>query len=415
MMNRNLGIGCVVVFIVVELMGSTQCFTPISILSKSQTIVRTTTTTTNMMNDVQTSKRFGNNNNNNNNNDDLSCQMDRRSAVVQAIVAGSFLSTIAPKVSYAAMDNNGGSSSIPEWTLEGGVKMPTLALNTVGLSVEETERAVRFAKKEGMTHIDFHPGKERDGVAQYIAKDGGRDGLFLNTKIRKAPPGTSASDAAERTRIQIEEDLKALGVQYVDMLMLRDSPDCDVIQAQWAVLEDALASGKTRSIGVINFCQSALTCVLQTAKIKPALNYYMLHVGMGNDAHGLRTFGESKGIRTFAYGAVGEPGPSQELLSSPLLKQIGMAHDHKSPEEVALRWVTQSGAAVSVRPTTQFGLGTSQCNSGLCEDGIKARANSFSWSLTPKEIKQLNALTSPDDNPTLFSSSGCPNAFVMPK
>jgi len=99
--------------------------------------------------------------------------------------------------------------------------------------------------------------------------------LFLNTKIRKAPPGTSPSEAAERTRNQIDEDLAALGVSSVDMLMLRDSPDCEVIQAQWAVLEEALAQKKTRSVGVINFCEKALTCVLETAKVKPALNYYM--------------------------------------------------------------------------------------------------------------------------------------------
>ena len=139
--------------------------------------------------------------------------------------------------------------------------MPKLALNTVGLSAEESERAVRYAVKDGMTHIDFHPGKERDGVAAYMAKEGrgSRKGLFLNTKIRKAPPGTSPEDAADRTRKQIDEDLQVLGTS-VDMLMLRDSPDCAVMQAQWAVLEDALASGKTRSLGVINFCEKALTC-----------------------------------------------------------------------------------------------------------------------------------------------------------
>jgi hypothetical protein len=196
----------------------------------------------------------------------LDNHLDRRSAILGTMVGLSFL---APANANAAVSNR-----IPEWTLEGGVAMPTLALNTVGLSAEETERAVRLAKMEGITHVDFHPGKERDGVARYIAKEG-RSGLFLNTKIRKAPPGTSPLDAAERTRAQIDDDLKTLDVNGVDMLMLRDSPDCAVIQAQWAVLEDALATGKTRSIGVINFCESALTCVLETAKVKPALNYYM--------------------------------------------------------------------------------------------------------------------------------------------
>ena len=164
---------------------------------------------------------------------------------------------------------------IPEWTLPGGVQMPVLALNTVGLSVEDTQRAVALACHSGITHVDFHPGKERDGVARYIQNGGRRSDLFLNTKIRKAPPGTSPEEAAERTRTQITEDLQALGLKSVDMVMLRDSPDSAVIQGQWAVLEDALRKGQTRSLGVINFCEFSLNSVLKTAKIKPSLNYIM--------------------------------------------------------------------------------------------------------------------------------------------
>jgi diketogulonate reductase-like aldo/keto reductase len=143
----------------------------------------------------------------------------------------------------------------------------------------------------------------------------------------------------------------------------------------------------------------------------------MLHVGMGKDAHGLRTFCDDNGIRTFAYGACGEPGPNDLILNNPLLKKIGAAHG-KSPEEVALRWVLQTGAAVSVRPTTNFGLGMGVCaenDGGKCATGLEKRASSFEWSLTDKEMSKLNAMKEPDDNPTLFSSSGCPGAFVMPK
>lgn len=187
----------------------------------------------------------------------------------------------------------------PTWNLGAGVEMPTLALNTVGLSVDDTERAVKRAMAAGIRHVDFHPGKERDGVARVLASSG-RSSLFLTTKIRKAAPGTPSTDAAAIAEAQIEEDLRALGVASVDMLLLRDSPDCATIQAQWGVLEAALAAGKCRSIGVINFCQSALECVIRSAKVKPAVNYYMLHVGMGPDAHGLRSFGEKMGVRTFA-------------------------------------------------------------------------------------------------------------------
>ncbi|KAL3902289.1 MAG: hypothetical protein SGARI_005914 [Bacillariaceae sp.] len=297
--------------------------------------------------------------------------------------------------------------------------MPILALNTVGLSKDDTERAVGYALQNGITHIDFHPGpKERDGVAAFLQKHPeARRKIFLNTKIRKAPPGTSPEEAALRTRQQIDDDLEALFgsssskmKKQVDMLMLRDSPDCAVMQAQWKVLENAVQKGQCRSIGVINFCQGALKCLLETAKIKPAVNYYI-------DAHGLRTFGESRGIKTFAYGAVGEPGPNAELLKSRILKRIGDAHGNKTPEQVALRWVLQTGAAVSVRPTLQFGLGTSVCDASSedCLNGLVGRASSFDWTLTDAEMAELDAMTSPDDNPTLFSSAGCTGAFVMPK
>eukprot|EP00931_Biecheleriopsis_adriatica_P088240 TRINITY_DN62602_c0_g1_i1.p1 TRINITY_DN62602_c0_g1~~TRINITY_DN62602_c0_g1_i1.p1 ORF type:complete len:211 (-),score=24.64 TRINITY_DN62602_c0_g1_i1:127-720(-) len=194
------------------------------------------------------------------------------------------------------------------------------------------------------------------------------------------------------------------------MLLLRDSPSCEVMQAQWAVLEEALASGKTNRIGVINYCESALSCLLKTSKITPAVNYFMLHAGMGSDAHGLRSFGESRGIKTFAYGALGEPGPYKELSESSVMRQIGQAHGC-SVSQVALRWVIQSGAAVSVRPTAEFGLGTSRCDATSCRSGLEERVQTFSWKLTPSEMTAISDLSSPDGNPTLFSSQGCKGCY----
>eukprot|EP00961_Rhodomonas_salina_P154068 2075437-Rhodomonas_salina.3 len=298
------------------------------------------------------------------------------------------------------------ANKIPVWSLDSGAKMPTLALNTAGLSVDGTERALRLALSSGITHVDFHPGIERDGVARVI-RSTGRSGLFLTTKIRKAAPGTAPAAAADKARLQIEEDLRVLGVESVDMLMLRDSPDCDVMQAQWAVLEQALKAGNTRSIGVVNFCESALRCLLETATTRPALNYIMLHVGMGPDAHGLRSFASERGIRTFAYGALGEPGPSTELLSNPTLQRIASAHK-RSPEEVAVRWALQSGVAVSVRASAEFGPEGSVCEEGpRCVSGVRMRAQLFDWGLEDVEMRELDAVSSPDSIPTPFASAGC--------
>ena len=135
------------------------------------------------------------------------------------------------------------------------------------------------------------------------------------------------------------------------------------MEAMWAELERAKAEGRARALGVVNYCEGALRCLLSTAgREVPSVNYIMLHAGMGPDAGGLRAFGEARGIRTFAYGHLGErakpTGDTDELLASPTLRRIGAAQGGRRAEDVALRWVLQSGAAASVRPTSAFGLGS---------------------------------------------------------
>ncbi|KAJ1622320.1 NADP-dependent oxidoreductase domain-containing protein [Pavlovales sp. CCMP2436] len=312
------------------------------------------------------------------------------------------LATPAPSISTSA------STSTSTWTLPGNVEMPTLALNTAGLSADDSERALLLAASLRIRHVDFHPGIERDGVARALRAESGlaRD-LFLTTKIRKAAPNDTPAYAATAARTQISEDLAALGVDRVSMLLLRDHPSCEVMRAQWRALEEAKAAGRTRAIGVVNFCEGALRCVLEE-ETRPAVNYFMLHAGMGPGAHGLRSFGEERGVRTFAYGALSEPRPDPALLSCPTLRRIGAAHG-RSPEEVALRWVLQIGCAVSVRPTANFALGSSMCaNDAQCRSPLLKRAQLFEWSLSRAEMSELDSLRTPDGNPTLFSSAGCP-------
>ena len=43
------------------------------------------------------------------------------------------------------------------------------------------------------------------------------------------------------------------------MLMLRESPDCAVVQAMWAEMEKAKAEGRARSLGVVDYCDPTPT------------------------------------------------------------------------------------------------------------------------------------------------------------
>lgn len=342
---------------------------------------------------------------------DDSQSMSERGTTRRAALLTVAASTLASQQASAADEKLDESIAVvkPKFVARGipiaeGVRMPTLALNTAGMSQEDTTRAVKFAFQAGFTHLDFHPGIERDGVAKAIRTEA-REKFFLTTKIRKADKDVSPAEAAKAVKQQIDEDRAALDVDQVDLLLLRDHPSCDVMKAQWKAMERTLETGKTRAIGVANYCQGALSCVLEDAKVRPAVNYIMFHPGMGTDPQGLRSFGEKRGITTFAYGVLGEPGPSEELLKSEVLAKVSRG---RSPEEVAIRWVLQSGVPVSVRPTTAFSLGKSSCEGDSCKEGLLRRTAVFSKALQKEEMKAIDAMTSPDGNPTLFSSEGCP-------
>merc|ERR1719491_2429193 len=206
----------------------------------------------------------------------------------------------------------------------------------------------------GITNIDVHlGGSEREGVAA-VLKVVPRSDLFLVTKIDKPPADMiDPQQAADLVRHTVQTEFPLLGVDAADVLLLKDSASCPVMQAQWAVLEELLVAGKTRALGTYNYCQFSLECLLATAKTPPALNYIMRHVGMGPDATGLAHYGEARGIRTVLYGTLGEPVALEELLRNPVLHSIAKAHK-RSVEEVALRWNIQSGYAISNRPTADY-------------------------------------------------------------
>eukprot|EP00751_Fragilariopsis_kerguelensis_P017194 CAMPEP_0170845070 /NCGR_PEP_ID=MMETSP0734-20130129/7344_1 /TAXON_ID=186038 /ORGANISM="Fragilariopsis kerguelensis, Strain L26-C5" /LENGTH=337 /DNA_ID=CAMNT_0011213779 /DNA_START=146 /DNA_END=1160 /DNA_ORIENTATION=+ len=307
---------------------------------------------------------------------------------------------------------------------------PIIASNTASLSATQTTAMVLKSLSLGITNIDVHlGGSEREGVAA-VLKVVPRSDLFLVTKIDKPPADMiDPQQAANLVRQTVATEWPLLGVDTVDVLLLKDSPSCPVMQAQWAVLEELLARGKTRALGTYNYCQFSLECLLATAKTPPALNYIMRHVGMGPDATGLAHFGEARGIRTVLYGTLGEPVALEELLRNPVLHSIAQAHK-RSVEEVALQWNLQAGYAISNRPTADYAPDNTptmavcptttagadeeeEGGNGDCSVALLGMTEVMQWELTRQEMAQLDEirLEAYPQAPTYYSSTGCPNSF----
>jgi len=335
--------------------------------------------------------------------------------------AGGFGSALIPEhmgsvntvVDGKTLDNIKRWTTFESWTtLSNGLKYPRMLSNTADLTANETESALRMASSLGVMGVDFHDNDELDGVAKAVAALG-RDAFFLTTKINKPPENvTNTTEAAELARSQFDEDMAKVGIDYLDTLMMKDSPSCPVMQAQWEVVEDLYASGRAKSIGLYNLCEASVRCVLQTAKVKPMVHYVMRHVGMGADMDGLIAFGESEGMKHTVYGTLGEPVALPELLSSPTLKEIAKAHG-REVEEVSLKWNLQSGYTVNTRLNSNYDPTDGSTCTNDCIVALTAMTQAFHWSLTSDEMAQIDALnfTAVPQSPTYYSSAGCPASY----
>lgn len=329
-------------------------------------------------------------------------------------------SPLSHSVSNYTKKNSPSYVDIPTWTLPNGVTYPTIASNTASLSASQTEAMVLKSLSLGITNIDVHlGGSERDGVAA-VLKTVPRDALFLVTKIDKPPADmTDPLLAADLVRSTVATEWPLLGVDTVDVLLLKDSASCEVMQAQWAVLEDLLAEGRARALGTYNYCQFSIDCILATATIPPALNYIMRHVGMGTDYTGLITYGEARGIRTVAYGTLGEPVALEGLLTHPVINAIAKVRG-RSVEEVALRWNFQAGYAISNRPTADYAPDNTPdmavCPGGPegdCGLALRDMRGVIEWELSRRDMARLDEVWMDEylQSPTYYSSLGCPNSF----
>ena len=192
------------------------------------------------------------------------------------------------------------STSAPSIELTGiGVKMPMLAFGTGSLAPGATEDAVKQAINLGITHIDtaYDYGNQPD-VGRAIAEFN-RTSIFVTSKVE---PQSNASTAFIQAIKQAQDGLRQLGVAYYDLLLLHNPPHgntryCAAMRESWRALETFLAAGNTRSIGVSNFCPSSLECLLSSnAKVVPAVNQILYHLGMTPDPGGIKSFCDAHGI-----------------------------------------------------------------------------------------------------------------------
>lgn len=252
--------------------------------------------------------------------------------------------------------------------LNSGYTMPIVGLGTYALSDEQCYRSVQTLLKNDGRLIDTAYMYHNEAAVGRAIRDSGvpRAEIFVITKLY--PTQFDEPQAA------LERALKTLDLGYIDLVLLHHPGAGDV--ATYKVLEQAVAQGQVRSIGLSNWYQEELAEFLPQVSIKPALVQNEIHPYYQEPD--VVPFIQKLGITVQGWYPLGGRDYTQELLSDPVLAQIAKTHN-VSVAQVILRWNLQRGVVVipgSANP-----------------EHIKENLDLFDFELTEQEmaaIAQLN-------------------------
>lgn len=233
-------------------------------------------------------------------------------------------------------------NSIPTITLNNGVAMPQIGFGVFQVPNDETEQAVLAALAAGYRSIDTAAvyGNE-EGVGRALAASGlPREELFITSKAWIADLGR------EETLAAYETSLAKLGLDYLDLYLIHwPAPATDAYVESWKALEELLAAGRVRAIGVSNFLPEHLEKIVALGGTVPAVNQVEVHPAL--QQHDIQAANAEHGIATEAW----SPLAQGAVLNDAAVLDAAAAHG-RTPAQVVLRWHLQHGRIIIPKSVT---------------------------------------------------------------
>jgi len=219
---------------------------------------------------------------------------------------------------------------VPSVRLNNGVEMPRLGFGTWNVGRREVELALEAGYRLFDTATIY---RNEEAVGEAIASSGiARDETFVTTKVWDDAQGFDSTLRA------FEDSRGRLGLDVVDLYLIHwPAPGQDLYVETWRALEQLLAGGDVRAIGVSNFEPEHLDRLARETETVPAVNQVELHPH--RPRRELRDYGAEHGIVTEAWGPLAQSGAA---LREPLVAELAKRYD-KTPGQILLRWSLQLG------------------------------------------------------------------------
>ncbi len=225
------------------------------------------------------------------------------------------------------------------------IEVPCLGFGTYLTPAEETKASVSEALKVGYRHVDTAKAYGNEVPVGEAIKESGiaRREIFVTTKHWIVDRGY------EKTVAAIDESLKNLGMDYMDMYLIH-WPCVEKVSSQWAEInaetwrgmEAAYKAGKIRAIGLSNFQKKHIDALNAVAEIKPMVNQVEFHPGYLQMA--TVNYSKECGMLVQAF----SPLALGAVFKNDTMKVIAEKYN-KTISQITLRFVLQCG----VNPLTK--------------------------------------------------------------
>lgn len=261
-------------------------------------------------------------------------------------------------------------------TLNNGIKMPKLGYGVYQTPPEDTKRCVLDAIEIGYRSIDTAQAYGNEaGVGEAIKESGlPREEFFITTKVWITNAGY------EKAKASIEESLKALQTDYIDLLLIHQ-PFGDYY-GTYRAMEEAYKGGKVRAIGVSNFGPDRYLDIEHFSEIKPAVNQVETHVFQQQKA--AREYMQKYNCQIMSWGPFAEG--KKDFFNNEVLIKIGAKYN-KTAAQTALRFLLQSDVVIIPK--------------SVHKDRMEQNFNVFDFALTHEDMAEIEAL---DGGESLFFS-----------
>jgi len=222
------------------------------------------------------------------------------------------------------------------------VPIPQLGFGVFQIEPEQTADAVAEALKVGYRHIDTaQMYRNEAGVGRAIRESGlDRDEVFVTSKLSNRFHDPDEALAA------FDRSLDILDIGVLDLFLIHwPLPTLSDFVPTWRALEQMLASGRVRAIGVSNFQVPHLQRLADETDTVPAVNQIEVNPYFTNDE--VRAYNTAHGIATEAWSPIAQG----KVLHDPVIVRIAEAVD-RTPAQVTLRWHVQRGDIVFPKSVT---------------------------------------------------------------